>query len=436
MTTGFLWGAATSAIQVEGGSWNTDAWVGSHLPPFIEPIGDACDHYHRYSEDIRLLAGLGLNAFRFTIDWSRVEPEDGEFSFAALAHYARVIEACEANGIVPVVTLYHIALPRWVADAGGVLWDEFAGRFERFAGVAMAKLGSRLSWVGTLNEPDLHAFIGFRLGLMGPVPDPAGLQAVANSHYADAHRRARDVIKAANPSTKVGMHLGVMEWGSHPGGESNVKRVQEIWEGPYFDVAREGDDFVGVQSYTRLYVGADMSMWEGRAAGSFEPRGKPGDSRGMPIVGSAGREPDGAEPRGKLGDFPLFRPPDNARRTDMGYEFRPESLGWAVRHAATRTGLPVLVTEHGIATNDDPERIEFMDRGLASLTEAMHDGVDVRGYLHWSLLDNWEGVFGYKMRFGLVEVDRRTFERRVKPSALWLGERARAALAGAGSSAR
>lgn len=397
----FLWGTATAGHQVEGQNTNSDWWWFEHMPnsPVPEPSGDACDSWSRYPEDVGLVRSLGLNAFRFSVEWSRVEPAEGEFSNAALGHYRRVVAACCESGITPVVTFHHVSLPAWIGQHGGWMWQRTPELFARYCARTAAALGDALDMVITINEPDLCVNFGYRQGIFpsphapdapcGPGDKAAALAAV---NLADGHRRGREAIRASAPHVRVGQSLAVQEWGATPGFEAVLQRLQQDWEGDFF-AQSEGDDFLGVQCYTRLWAGP---------------------------VGEAGDLPAGATPN------PVFMMyPPGTRRTAYGYEFRPEALEAALKRAASATGLPLLVTENGIATDDDAERVEFLHGAITALGRAMADGVNVLGYLHWSLLDNFEWNQGYTMRFGLVEVDRHTFQRRPKPSAEVLGHYAR-----------
>ena len=382
---GFLWGTATSAHQVEGGNVYNDSWLAEHLPGshYGEPSGDACDHYHRYESDIALIAGLGLGAYRFSLEWSRIEPEDGEFSRAALDHYRRMLDACHEHGLTPFLTFHHFTSPRWIAAAGG--WEErrTAERFARFCERAMRHLGDLVPYACTLNEPNLGGLLHGVLGIPAPPPGhPVLFQNAWSPHAVEvmraAHGLALEAIKGVRAETSVGLTVALTAWEAMPGGEAAMARLRGIAEDAFLDDL-EGD-FIGVQNYTGMRVGPD---------GPAEPAA-------------------------------------TAERTQMGYVFQPRALGQAIRRAVEMTGLPVFVTENGVATHDDERRVQFISRALASLESCLVDGLDVRGYFYWSLFDNFEWVFGYRPTFGLVAVDRATQERTVKPSARRLGEIARA----------
>ena len=396
---GFLWGTATSAHQVEGGNVYNDCWLLEHVPgtPYGERSGDACDHYHRYPEDIASIAALGLGAYRFSVEWSRIEPEEGEFSRAALDHYRRMLDACHEHGLVPLLTLHHFTSPRWVAGDGGWKEPRTAERFARFCERTMRHLGDLVPYACTINEPNLGALLHTVLGIPDPgdgeawkaaaaalqtTPDRfAPLQHAAGPRAVEvtrtAHRLALEAIKSVRAETQVGLTVALSAWEALPGGEETLARLRGLAEDVFLEDV-EGD-FLGVQCYTGLLVG-----------------------------------PDG-----------LVEASAEVERTQMGYVFQPEALEHAIRRAVEITGLPVIVTENGIGTDDDSRRVEFIERALRGVEACIGDGLDVRGYLYWSLFDNFEWALGYRPTFGLVAVDRDTQERSVKPSARRFGEIAR-----------
>jgi beta-glucosidase len=378
---GFIWGTATAAHQVDGGNWNNDWWAWEHDPesPCREPSADACDHWHRYPEDIGLLADLGFNAYRFSLEWSRIEPEEGEFSLVALDHYRRMAACCRERGLEPIVTFHHFTTPRWAAARGGWTEPQTADRFAVFCARAAGHLGDTMGRACTLNEPNIVALMGYRVGVFPPGARDVELRHRANEVFVDAHRKAVAAIRGAAP-VPVGLTLSMADWQAVDGGEAKRDQERRDMEDVFLE-ATEGDDFIGVQTYTRFRVG---------------PEGMRAPAAGTRLA------------------------------PQMGYEFAPEALEATIRRAWEVTRLPVLVTEHGIGTADDAERIEFVGRGLPGVLACLADGIDVRGYVYWSLLDNFEWVLGYGPTFGLVAVDRETQARRAKPSAKWLGAIARA----------
>jgi len=378
----FLWGTATAAHQIEGGNVNNDWWAMEHDPTSgcVDVSGDACDSFNRYPEDIALIADLGLGAYRFSLEWSRIEPEEGEFSTVALDHYRRMAATCHEHGVLPVVTFHHFTHPRWLAAAG--TWEALHApdRFARFCEKATEHLGDLIGMACTLNEPNVVATMGWRFGIFPPRVRDRTRRDTVNAAMVSAHRKAVDAIRSGPGDFPVGLTVSMTDFQLQPGGEAWLERLRRPNEDVFLE-ATGGDDFIGVQTYTRMRVG-----------------------------------PDGALPA-----------EDGIGTTQMGYEFYPEALGATIRRATEVTGgLPVYVTENGIGTDDDPARIEYVTRALAGVRGCLDDGIDVRGYFYWSLLDNFEWVLGYGPTFGLVQVDRTTFERRPKPSATWYSGVARA----------
>jgi beta-glucosidase len=380
---GFLWGASSAAHQVEGGNHNSDWWRREQdQRSGLERSGDACDSFHRYEEDIQLLADAGLTSYRFSLEWARIEPSPGHLSDAALAHYRRMIDAAFERGITPVVTLHHFTSPWWFAKDGGWLRDDAVERFARYAEAATAILGG-VEWVATINEPNVLAAVigGLRRRSKGRTLQQSMAQPpdlTIGATLIEAHRAASGIL-CERTSAKVGWTVAMQAFEPTPGNEATHAEVQRAWEDLYLDVSRE-DDFLGVQSYTSQLVDAS-------------------------------------------GVVPHADAPDN---TLTGWAYRPDALGMALRRAREVVGdVPLMVTENGIATDDDARRIDYTREALGHLLDVLDEGADIRGYLHWSLLDNYE--WGHWDRpFGLVAVERRTFKRRPKPSLGWLGSVARA----------
>jgi beta-glucosidase len=379
---GFVWGTATAAHQVEGNNWNNDWWAWEHdlESPCTEPSGDACDHYHRYPDDLRLLRDLGFRAYRFSLEWSRIEPEDGEFSRVALDHYRRMCATCHELGLEPIVTFHHFTTPRWVASRGGWTSPATVDLFARYVERVTAHLGELVGRACTFNEPNVVATFGHQWGLFPPGHRDPDLRRRANDLFIAAHRRAVEIVQGGPGQTPVGLTLAMQDMQAVPGGEAYRDAERRVMEDVYLEAARD-DDYVGVQTYTRIRYGAH---------------------------GMVGPEP-------------------GVRTTQMGYEFWPDALEATIRRAWQVTrGVPILVTENGIGTADDAERIEYVERALHGVLACLRDEIDVRGYVYWSLMDNFEWTFGYGPKFGLVAVDRETQTRAAKPSAYWLGSIARA----------
>jgi len=379
---GFVWGTATAAHQVEGGTWNNDWWAFEHTPGSgtVEPAGDACDHFWRYPSDIALLAGLGFGAYRFSLEWSRIEPDEGEFSINALDHYRRMIATTREHGLLPVVTFHHFTTPRWAVADGGWTDAAIVDRFARFCERATQHLGDEMGMACTINEPNIVSLMGYMVGAFPPGHHDLGEYATANEQLKAAHRAGYDAIKAGPGDFPVGSTVAMGDWWAPPGSDAVIERTRHMHETQHLEAAA-GDDFIGVQAYSRTRLTAE----------------------GLP---------DGPEPGVEV--------------VDMGYEFWPAALEVSIRHAAAVTGSPVYVTENGIGTTDDAQRIRYVSEALGGVQRCLDDGLDVRGYFYWSLLDNFEWALGYRPQFGLVAVDRATQHRTAKPSSAWLGGIARA----------
>ena len=379
---GFLWGTATAAHQVEGGNTNNDWWAFEHDPqsPATESSGDACDSWHRWPDDLDLLVSLGFGAYRFSIEWSRIEPAEGEWSRASLEHYRAMAAGCHARGLVPMVTFHHFTTPQWLAARGGWEAPEAPERFGRLCERVVAHLGDRVGYGCTINEPNIVSIMGYEYGIFPPgVSDPARRARVSDA-LCRGHRRAVEALRAGPGTFPVGLTLSMNDYQPAEGGEAKLDEVRRDNEDVFLE-ATAGDDFVGVQTYSRARVG---------------PSGMLGPERGVPV-------------------------------TQMGYEYWPQALEATIRRAWSFTGgIPVVVTENGIGTEDDAQRRAYVAEALAGVRRCLDDGIDVRGYVHWSLMDNFEWVLGYVPKFGLVAVDRENFTRAPKPSAAWLGNVARA----------
>ena len=378
---GFVWGVATAAHQIEGGNLNNDWWAWEHTPGSgtLEPSGDACDSFHRWREDVGLVADMGLGAYRFSLEWSRIEPEEGEFSRAALDHYRRICAACRDAGILPVVTFHHFTTPRWLTARGGWEAADAPERFARFVTRAGAHLGDLIGWACTTNEPNVVAVMGYFQGEYPPgVKEDFARFGAVNAAMVRAHRLAVEALRAGPGDFPVGLTVSMAEIVAEEGGEALREGAEEMLENVFLR-ATEGDDFVGVQCYTRMH---------------FDAQGLAANDPGVPV-------------------------------TQMGDERWPQAVEHTVRRAAAVSGRPVVVTENGIATADDAERIAFLSDALRSAHRCLDEGIDLRGYFVWSLLDNFEWHLGYGPKFGLVAVDPGTFERRPKPSAQWYGQVAR-----------
>jgi beta-glucosidase len=394
----FLWGAATAGHQVEGNNVNSDTWQLENVKPtvFAEPSGDAVNSLVLWPQDLDLVQSLGLNSYRFSLEWARIEPEPGQFSIAMLDHYKAMIDGCRARGLAPIVTFNHFVAPRWFAAMGGWLNSEAPQMFARFCDKAARHLASGIDHAITFNEPNILRLLRIN-GLPPFILDKqrAMLEAAAkatnsakfvalnagNWEDLDAmlplliagHKAGKAAIKAVRPTLPVGVSLAMFD--DQAIGKNSLRdaKRQENY-GAWLEAAKE-DDFLGVQNYERV-------LWD--AKGKVAP------------------------PAGSILNF-------------SGSEVYAPSLAGAVRYAHKATGVPIMVTEHGVGTDDDAVRAALIPAALKELQLAMDEGIPVKGYIHWSLLDNYEWIFGYKPHFGLASVDRTTFKRTPKPSAKILG---------------
>lgn len=416
----FLIGAATAAHQVEGNNIYSDYWTMELMKStsFVEPSGEAVDHYNRYEEDVRLMAEAGLNCYRFSIEWARVEPVEGQFDETEVEHYRKVIRCCKENGITPIVTLHHFTSPKWLISKGGWEAESTVEVFKRYCVYIAAQLGSEMEYVCTINEANMGlqlAAIAKRYMKQMLLPKKksetdgkaqVGInlkQMLANQKIAAAenvevfgteklhtfvsqrteegdllimraHAAARDAMKAMCPHLKIGLSLSLHDIQAEKGGAKNAAKEWHSEFGHYLPYIKD-DDYLGVQNYTRTRIG----------------------------------------PFGQLGV------PDGAELTQMNYEFYPEALENVIRAVAKEFTGDLIVTENGIATSDDTRRVEFIRRALSGVQNCITDGIPVRGYCHWSLLDNFEWQKGFSMTFGLIAVDRNPQTRHPKESLTYLG---------------
>ena len=422
---GFFIGAATAAHQVEGNNSHSDYWAQELLPhtSFTEPSGLTCDHYNRYEEDIKLLTDAGLNAYRFSIEWARVEPEEGQFDETEIEHYRKVIACCKANGVEPIVTLMHFTSPVWLIRKGGWEAESTVEYFRRYAGYVTEKLGGELNYICTINEANM----GLQLTAISKRFQLMAQQAAANATSAEgsvqvgmnfekmmenmkfaaaentqvfgtpqpqifvssrtpegdalvfrAHREAKKAIKELYPNIQVGITLSLHDCQALPGGEEFAAKAWEE-EFKHYLPYIQNDDFLGVQNYTRTQYG----------------------------------------PQGQL---PC---PEGAELTQMDYEFYPEALEHVLRRVHEDFKGDLIVTENGVAVSDDSRRVKFIRLALQGVENCLRDGLPVKGYCHWSLMDNFEWQKGYSMTFGLIAVDRGTQKRTPKESLYVLGNYAK-----------
>lgn len=388
---GFLWGTATAGHQVEGNSTASDYWLLENLAStdFAEPSGDACDSWNRWREDLVLVKALGLNAYRFSIEWARIEPEEGQFSLAALDHYKRICIACREASIFPIVTFHHFVSPRWLAEKGGWEAAETPERFARYAEHAAKALGPLIGMACTLNEPNaqVNSFV-----LRGGKPAAKELamlaearQRTGSAHFNSwfmgdgfkvrdvciaAHKLGGDAIRSAIPGMKVGMTLALQDWRVGVGGEALYERLFSEARAPFYE-ATARDEFIGVQPYLRSVTG---------------PKGFIGAPAGVML---------------------------NRHNADAS----PNVISSVIAEVRANTPAPILITENGVDTPDDEFRAKHLTMSVAELRTCLDIAKPILGYIHWSLIDNWEWRTGYVAKFGFYSVNRKTFVRTPKPSA-------------------
>lgn len=410
---GFMLGAATAAHQVEGNNQHSDFWALEQLPHtmFKEPSLEAVDHYRRYEEDIKMLAAAGLNAYRFSIEWARIEPEQGQWVWEEVEHYRQVVACCRAHQVEPIVTMHHFSSPKWLIEKGGWENPQTADWFAAYCERMVAALGEQLMYVCTINEANMGLQIGklmvdmqkrmasdvqVGINMQGSSNmmlymkeagesfdiDPRHLNtfhsprtAMGDGIIIQAHIKARDTMKKACPHLKIGLTLSLHDLQVLPGGEQNAK-LEWIEEFTHYLPYIHQDDFCGVQCYTRKLIGPEGTV-----------------------------QPDAV-----------------AHRTQMGYEDYPQAIINVTRRVAEDFKGEILITENGIATSDDSRRVQFIREVMAGVQGCVRDGLPVKGYLYWSLLDNFEWMLGFTPTFGLIAVDRATKTRRPKESLAFLGQ--------------
>ncbi len=404
---GFLLGTASAAHQVEGGLWNDWMRMEAEEPWRIhgrDSAAVAIDHYRRYRDDLAMLADMGNTAQRFSVEWARIEPEEGRFDHEALVHYRDVVDASRALGMEPIVTLHHFTLPVWLADRGGLLAPDAPRLFARYAAVCAAAFGAEVRWWITLNEPNVLAALAYAAGQWPPhqrslrAARRAGL-ALLCMHAAATTALRRTLAGRAGPPMISIAHQ-----------ERPVRPSS-----PRF--ATRGAAAVCDAVFNRWFI---RSCVRGRA---IPPGGGgetvPGLRGSLDYIGVNYycEERVRFDLRAVTNLFVAPDPDPELPRSSVGWTIDPDGLRRALLALAGEFRLPILVTENGVADEDDELRTAFLIGHLRAAVQAREQGADVRGYLHWTGFDNFEWLEGYRARFGLVAVDRTSLARRPKPSA-------------------
>lgn len=373
----FYWGTATSSHQIEGDNTNNDWWEAEQKGLVPYKSGRACDSYNRYEEDFDLAKAMHNNAHRFSIEWSRVEPEEGKFSEEAIKHYRKVLLALRKRGLEPFVTLHHFVNPLWFVKKGGWTNKKAPEYFERYAGYVSSHIDNDITYWITINEPIITISLGYLRGIWPPFRRKnifSYFGALAN--MAEAHMRAYRILHERIPQSLVGTAQAIDYYEPEHSGfigalESLAIPSAKIFKNRWFlDKTKKHHDFIGINYYSRYKF-------------SF--------TRG-------------------------FFQDEKEERSDFDWEIYPEGICHVVKEMYEKYKKPIYITENGISDADDDQRPEFIKNHLRLLHKAIEEGSDVRGYFYWSLLDNFEWAEGFTQRFGLIEVDFETLERKMRPS--------------------
>jgi beta-glucosidase len=385
----FFWGTSTSAYQIEGGIKNDwSEWErskkrkeqlrkqGKNPDYFI--CGRACDSYNRYEDDIDLIKNLNCKAYRMGIEWARIEPREGEFDKKEIEHYRKIIKKLKENNIEPFITLWHYTIPIWFSKKGGWLNKDAPYFYLRYTERIVKELKDDVKYWITENEPETVARNSYFLGTRPPNKKNIFASFKVLSVLVKVHNKAYDLIHKIDKKAKVGCSESLVFFESYNRYPHNIlaKNIIEYWRNKkFFPKIMNKSDFIGLQYYfhSRIRINPFKS-WRG------------------------------------------FQYNENKKTSDMGWEIYPEGL-YHILKSLKKYNLPIIITENGLADEEDKHRPEFIKGHLASTARAIKEGVDVRGYFYWSLLDNYEWESGFGPKFGLYSVDKKTFKRIARPSA-------------------
>jgi beta-glucosidase len=399
----FLWGTATASHQVEGGNTNNEWWEWEERGGRIVDgtvSGRACDHYNLYREDFELFAALNQNAHRLSLEWSRLEPTPGAFDPAAFKHYRNVLECLRRLGMEPVVTLHHFTHPRWFVEDGGWERPEAVDVFGRYVARAMDAFGDLVRYWVTINEPVVYTTMGYLVGRWPPGKRNLGLVFTVLRNLIRAHARAARIIHDRSPRGDV--QVGV----------AHHVRVFD----PYRPLL-PGDHFVariGESCFNRSVL---YALLDGRFHFPFGSGAVPDGRDSLDFIGLNyySREMATFDFRRRSSYFGSFFAHPEHPKTAAGWEIYPQGAYRALKFLS-KFGKSILVTENGVADEQDELRPSFLISHLKEIHRAMQEGAPVHGYFHWSALDNFEWAEGRSLRFGLIHVDYDTLKRTVKPS--------------------
>lgn len=374
---GFLLGAASSAHQVEGNNTKNDWWVQEQAGR-LPKSGLAADHYNRYEEDFKVAKEIGLNAMRISIEWSRIEPEEGKWNSAAIEHYRKVLKSMKEQGLVRMVTLWHWTFPNWLADKGGFETKNGVQAFARFAWFVAENLGHEIDLWVTINEPEVYAGGAYQQGKWPPFKKsiPVFLKVIGN--LISAHKAAFGAIKQVNPAAKIGIakNSAYLEAYRNKFMDRVVVKIGNFFGNHYFlrRISKQMD-FIGLNYYFSERLAFDFKS-----------------------------------------GFRKIKSNDDEPHSDMGWRTYPEGIYYLLRDLK-KYNKPIYITENGIANARDEMRQQFIKEHLFWIKKCIDLGIDIKGYFYWSLTDTYEWQDGFDPKFGLVEVNFETQARRVRASA-------------------
>lgn len=381
---GFLWGSATSSHQVEGNNTRNDWWNWEKIPGHIVDgtlSGLACDHYNRYEEDLDIAASLHQNAHRLSLEWSRLEPEEGKWDMNEALHYRRVLEAVRKRGMKTMLTIWHFTLPKWFEEKGGWQSRESVERFRRFSAFCAREFGDLVDiWV-TINEPMVYLLQSYSAGVWPPGERSFWQMFRVFGKLCLAHRASFKAIHQALPKAEVGAAMNIITF--EPYRKETVSDTLFVWfadrafNRQFFLWTKGTHDYIGINYYFHYRV-------------KYLPN--------------------------KVTQFFYEVHTENREVSDLGWEINAQAIFDAIM-GMTRYKKPIYITEHGVANADDGKRPRIIVAALKEVYHAIRAGADVRGYFHWSLIDNFEWEKGFSGRFGLVAVDYMTMKRTPRRSA-------------------
>lgn len=364
----FLWGASTSAYQVEGGILNCD-WSKFY------PCGRACDHYHLFKKDIELMKKLNLKAYRFSIEWSRIEPKEGEFNEREINHYKKVLISLKKENIKSMVTLWHFTNPLWIIEKKGWENKKVIFYFKRYSEKIFEEFKNYVDFWITLNEPLVYASNSFLKGFWPPKKKNIVSFLKVIKNLIDAHKEVYKNFKEKQNKAKIGIAKSI-NFISPFNKKSPLDKFSSFlgkyfWSNFFLNKIKNELDFIGLNYYTRNKI-----------------------------------------------KFPFFIKKGGGKESDIGWEIYPKGIYFVLKDLK-KYNLPIFITENGIADKKDRLRKEFIKKHLFWIHKAIQEGINVKGYFHWSLMDNFEWGLGFSPRFGLIEIDYKTLKRKIRPSAFY-----------------